>query len=238
MKYAADGQTYVYHVDFHVNGELVHPSAASYTVRDNAGAIVNSLEDETITLGATDTGANITLNGTTNTGTLPNELRYIEVSFVYAAATYSAVDFYMLRANMRFPLKPDEVKAAVGLGSQEYPDDQIDIFNAFFLVQSEVTDVNLTTVLETGSANLPHLINAVKYKAALLLVPALQSATMQMEQADNTLYKRFMEIDFDSIAAGLAGLYSQAVNSLRGLQEPAIPVLSLLAQGTDPLTGE
>lgn len=237
--YVEADKDYAHTVDYTVNGQLVTPASATYTIRDNAGAVVDSLEDQTITIAENATSTVISIPAAANDKTLAYELRYVEVSFVYDGSTYNIVDHYVIRDDLRFPLTRDQVRAVLGLSSSELPDDSVDIYRAYGLVEDDVGDeANLTTILTGGTSSLPDLIDAVKYKAASLIVGTIEAHMMQSEQADNTLYRRFENIDFEKLRKEISGLYSLALNKILGVTTPTTPTLSLLATGTDVITNQ
>lgn len=237
-KYVAINTAYTYHVDFMVDGELVAPTSATIKITNNAGSVVGSFNNANITLSEGDVGANILIPQTDNQVTLPNEIRYIEVKFVFDGVTYTINDFYFLKEDVRFPLSPTDVLFVLGMTGADVDASMIDILSAYNSVKSDVGDLaNLDAILEGGTSLLPTLIDAVKYKAAMQVSVGAQNSLMQMEQADNTLYRRFMEIDFAAIDAKVAGLYSDALYLLQGSPISSAPVISLMVVGTDPVTG-
>lgn len=236
-KYVESTKGSSHRIDFIVDGEFVVPSAATYTLRKNDGTVVGGLEDETITLTSTSTSTVISVSGANNTATLPYELRYLEVAFTYGGAVYRSDIVYNLRTSIRFPLSVTDVEAVLGTS---VPDGYIDILSAYDLVQLDAPEVNLGNILSGGTVLLPSLIEAVKYKAALDVAISIQNSMMQMEQADNTLYRRFEEIDFEGLRKQLSMRYSAALDKLLGVTSSNLttPLYSTLAQGTDAVTGQ
>lgn len=236
MKYAVAGKSYVQHFDFEVDGQLVVPTAASYSVRNNAQEIVEGLEDETIDLTSSPTSINIMLAEEVQTVDAPNTLRYVDLQFTYGDIVYQVGDFYGVRESMILPIKPDQVRFVLGVSDAELPDEAIDLYQAYFLVQGEV-GLTLDDIITSGSEQLPYLVEAVICKAAMSFYTSMQTSIMQSEQADNSLYKRFAKVDFGALKAELAGRYAIALRQLTG-DVAVTPLLSTLAQGTDAVTGE
>lgn len=237
-KYVAIGYPTTVILDFKVNGELVVPSSANATITNNAGTVLDNWDNETIELVPNATSCALQILAEDNEASLAYEVRYIDVSFLYDGVEYTVNDFYTLRESLHFPLKEEDVLAVIGMAPGEVPEGYVDIFNAFGLVQDDLPNVNLNAILTGGSALLPALINAVKYKAASLLLIGGQNSLMQMEQSDNTLYRRFMEIDFGAIGDQIMTQYRIALNKLQGSQTAIDPVLSQFITGTDAVTGE
>lgn len=223
--------------DFIVDGQNVEPTSAYYTVTKNDYTVVNSLEDETITLTPGNTYVNILIPGSANAVTLVNELRYVTLKFIYQGNTYTQYQYYYLVDNIVFPLSYDEIRAVIGVSQAEVPDNMIDILSAYKTVASEVT-VNVETILTTGTVLLSHLIAAVKYKAALDISIGIETSIYQSEQADNTLYTRFQTIDFDRLRQDLASRYDAALNKLDSIEAgTTVRVYATTAVGTDAVTG-
>lgn len=238
-KYVPIGSDYTHHVDFIVNGELVVPTTANVTVTNNAGSVVGSMNEQTITLQQGQTGADILIAAADNAVTLENELRYIIVTFTLGSSVYIIRDFYFLKENTQFPLDPADVLSVLGMTTGDIAADQVDILSAYQMVKDDAgEDVDTDAILATGSALMPYLILAVKYKAASFLSVGSQNSIMQMEQADNTLYKRFMEIDWDRIDRDISGLYANALWKLQGSPVTGSQTYSLMIAGTDAVTGE
>ena len=238
-KYVAINKASVQHVDFLVNGELVAPTSATLTITNNTGAIIGSWDEAPLTLPADATGVNIAISASDNQVTLANEVRYLDVEFVYEGITYSTQDFYILRTNIKFPLSSSDILTVLGMSDGDIPSDQIDILSAFMEVQADVgQEVDLSAILASGSALLPALINAVKYKAASYISIGAQNSLMQMEQADNTLYRRFEKIEWGTIDDKISKLYAAALFLLMGSTESEGYALSGIYTGVDPVTGE
>ena len=238
-KYVAANSPYVHHIDFMAGGELVAPSSATVTIKDNTGAIVGDFDAKTITLAEGQTSANILIPALDNVASLEYEVRYIQVVYTVNDLIYTSTKFYVLRDNVFFPLTADEVLASIGMMSGEFPEDQIDILSAYYSVQVDVgTEIDLNDILTGGTELLPILIEAVKLKAASLILVGAQNSMMQMEQADNTLYRRFMEVDFDGMGGKLSGRYGVLLSMLLGTTLGTGITFSATFQGADAVTGE
>lgn len=237
--YAASDKDYGYRIQFILDGQPVSPSEATYTVTDNAGAVVESLEDVAVLLpNLGDTYADIVIPAAANEKTLANEVRYVTVTFTHGGLTHTFTDFYFLRDGIRLPISPDDVRSLIGATSSEIADSQVDLFSAYAQVQTDAPNVNLDAILTSGDARFPALLEAVKVKAAMNLSTTFETSIMQMEQADNTLYRRFEEIDFDSMRNTLAARYSAALRILTGDDSFGVaPLMGIFAVGTDPVTG-
>lgn len=236
FRYVASGQSSTHEIKFLVGEEFVVPTEASYSLYRNDGTVVEGIENEPMTLGSFSTSAIITIPALANTQENPVDIRYLQVFYTYEGNKYDKVWFYQLRDTIFFPLDPDEVRAVLG---SDVPDNYIDILGAYDQVKNDTT-TNLDNILTGGSVLLPALIDAVKYKAAINASTSLETSIMQMEQADNTLYRRFEKIDFGAIRAELNARYSSALDRLNGTNVTNLtaPLYSTMAVGTDPVTGQ
>lgn len=237
-EYVQVSKAHAYKINFVVDGEPVTPSSAMFTLTRNDGTVMGGFDESALTIGADATSVIVSIPGSANAATLDSELRYCTTEFVYDGKTYILRDFYFLRSELNFPLSPNDVRAALGLSSSELPDASIDIIHSYDQVQLDLPDVSLSNILETGSDLIPTLIDAVKYKAALEAATVIQSTMLQMEQADNTLYRRFAEVDFDGIMANLAKKYSLALLRLSGATDSTTATLVIVTADTDNITGQ
>jgi len=238
-KYVKDGSAYAYKVSFMVDGELVVPDVDSVylTVTNNAGTIIDYYDELQLAVPALATSYVEEFSGADNTSTLTYEFRHLEFRFTYQDKTYFIRDSYILRESLNFPLNEQDVRDLLGVSSSEAPDNAIDIFRAYDGVKLDAGEaVNLDTIISGGSILIPSVIEAVKYKAALALMISIQTSMFQMEQADNTIYNRFQNIDFAGIIDQLTKKYSSLLNVVLEIDTPEAPLLSTLAVGTDPVT--
>lgn len=235
MKYAQINKDFNVHIQFIVDGQLVVPTSASYTLKKNDGSVVNSLEDETITLTANTSEITLTIPAVANAVTLDNEVRYFDYKFVYEGITYNQSLFYILKESLNIPVDPKTVVVELGLPVDDYSLSQVDLIKALEEVEED-TEIDVSGAITGGTANLPYALSLIKTKAALGLAETLELQIFQSEQGDNTLYRRFEEVDFDAIRKRLQQRYSSLLDKIEAA-DPVIPIISLIALGDDPVTG-
>lgn len=237
-QYVENNTIYNYKVDYKVDGEFVTPSSASITLTKNDGTVVGGVNDTALNIGAGATHSVYSFSGANNTATLVYELRYVTVKFVYNSKTYYVRDFYTIRSNLRLPVTPDDVRTLVGMTESELSDEQIDLFKAYSQLQADVTEANLDTILSSGSALIPQVQLGIQAAAALNALIMIETMLLQSEQADNTIYKRFSKVDFESALKRLEDTYNAVVLQLNGVVTgEQITVTSfLVVTGTDPVT--
>lgn len=237
-KYVKSGTDYNYKVLYKVDGNFVTPSSATITVQKNDGTVVGSIEDTALTIPVGATSSLFTISGANNTATLNYEVRYVNVEFVYNSKTYYINDFYTLRTSLLLPITKEEVRNFVGMDESELSDEQIDLFSAYDELKADVTEANIDTLLSSGSSLIPSIKTALKAKAAINGLTMIETLLFQSKQADNTLFKRFSDVDFNSMLARLTSQYNAAVSALNGVVEgEAVSVTPfLISTGTDPVT--
>lgn len=240
MKYIAAGLASTYTIRFKVDGEAVSPDANSvrFTLSDSAGAAIAGYNNLAVTVAPNATLANVSVTNVANTKTLVNELRYCETTFLYLGASYTMRDHYQLRSTLKFPVTCDDIRGALNLSVSEIPDLYIDIFKAYDQVAIAIAPNTIPAVMASGSAQVPDVIEAVKYRAALDIVNIIESVMFQTEQADNTLYGRYDHVDFENMRSITSQYYNAAVMRLNGHPEGLIPKFSIATADTDTITGK
>lgn len=233
MKYASSGSINTVKVNFIVDEVDVTPTSATYSVYNNANAVVSGLSDQAITI--TGSSCVISVPALANTRTLPLELRRVEVKFVSSGVTYITNYSYFLRDNVFFPATPDEVRAILGVSTAELPDSYIDILSAYDEVTTEST-LDTASIITSGDSKITSLIQCVLYKAAMTTLSALRSSLFKMEQADNTLYERFDNFDYEGVGVELRQKYTLYLLRLKNEQSSSL-FYSSLGYGADPITG-
>lgn len=234
-KYAQAGADLNYRIDFAVDGELVVPTSATISLQKPDGTYL--LTDAAVTLVSGQTFAYHTIGAVNNTKTLAYELRYVTVKFVFGGRTYTQTDVYSLQDSMLLPVTRDEVRSLVAMTSAELPDSQIDLVYAYGQVVTDVgEEVNVGNLLSGGSALTPSIQQAIRIKAALNSCLMLELMVYQSEQADNTIYNRFTNFDFEALFARLTGLYGEALMAIAETVE-ATPQRFVVVTDTDPVTG-
>lgn len=237
-KYVQAGTIYPYHVVFEVDGELVSPTSATITLTDNAGSVVQSINNSAITIAANSTDAIYNIPANANAKTLNSELRFVEIKFVYGGVTYTIRDNYEIKPSLQQLILPQEVRDYLSLVKSELPDSAIDLFNSYNELDADVA-VDIGNIISSGSALLPYVRKAWLAKTAINCSHLLELRVMQSEQSDNTVYKRFADTDFQAIRDRLQLDYN---NAIRGIEEVdrlgGTSVTGfLVVTGTDPVTG-
>ncbi len=236
--YVASGSSSTHQVDFTYNGELIVPTSATYSLLDGSEDIVAGLEDEEITLEETTTSVSISILSGANTPTVDNAIRYLVVKFTYNGNVYTKEVPYLLRTSVRLPITIDSVKACLGFTAQDIPDDLIDLTAGYDLVVEDLPDLDVRDLMTSGGTKAAKVIEAIKYRTALATAGTLEVSLMQSEQSDNTVYKRFAGVDFSALRKNLQVKYLAAVAVISEATSSTgtVPIYSIMAVGTDPVT--
>lgn len=234
-KYVKTGTAFTYKVNYMVDGEPVTPSSATITVQKNDGG-ATSVSDEALTIVSNTTYSVFEIPSTDNDAVLPQEIRFITVEFIYNGAIYTVSDLYLLTDSILIPVTFDDVRALLSMTSEELPDSNIDLMYAYNELDSDL-EGTLSSLISSGSTFLSKIQKAIAAKAAINSCQAIELMIYQSEQSDNTLYKRFSQIDFEALIARLSGIYNSAIESITET-DSIIPTVFIAITGTDALTGE
>lgn len=233
--YVQAGTAYTYKASFEVDGELVHPSAASITVLKNDGSVADSINNIALTIGADATFATYLISANANTTSQTNELRVVRIKFTYDSKDYSYEEIYNLRSGLIIPVTKQDVRALVSMSPSELPDENIDLYLAYSQVDTDLNNT-LGAIISAGGDNLPQIQQAITARAAMNSCRFIELMVLQSEQSDNSLYRRFEQMDFAALLLRLTNIYNGLVGLV--LEDAGEPIsLFLVGTGTDPVTG-
>lgn len=232
--YVTSGKAHNILLEFKVDGLPVTPTAIHYWLYDNANNIVASLSN--VAVSPTGETSIISLSNSANLRTKTIEYRKLYVEFIYSGLTYIVNKHYFLRDNTFFPLSADDVRAVMGVGFSDLPDEVIDILRAYDEVKVDASGIDLDAIITNGTANMEYVLKAVAYKTASNSVITLNSNVFKMEQADNTLYQRFDNFNYSSLSKDMSSGYSKYIALLKAQTVSALKY-SIISVGTDAVTG-
>jgi hypothetical protein len=230
-------------VQFIVDGEFVVPSSASYSVRDNAGAVLAGLSDVAISLGATDTQATITVAADKNTvaNGLMFENRTVTGKFTHEGNIYPFRYSYRVLPFLNHTVTPDDVRSVLGVLKHEISDDEdIDLTASYYLVQERVGASALTTALAAGDLTTQYANWAIMYRAAMDLVSSLQLRAAVAQGDDNITFERFAKIDWQALWDSLNETYEGSIWSMIPVADRPLvvqPLALVVSAPTDVITG-
>lgn len=239
MKYVKTSSDVTLYYDFIVDSEFVIPdfNTIFYTLYDNEGlpvpGYINVQPDGSP---VEDTGISIIIESDGNLKTHDYELRTLTISFKYNNKPYTIEDSYQIVDRITFPITKDSIRSIIGLSSSEWSDDDIDIIGSANDLQIS-TNINIDQILSTGGSNTRSLLQLIRLRTVFNILPTIELIALQSEQADNTVAKRFNNIDFDALRARLQAEYDGLLEDFEGAV-PYSVVSFIVFTDTDPVTGE
>lgn len=224
-------------VPFTLDGEYVSPDANSvtYSLRDNAGALISTATDIAATLAAGATETVITLASTLNAKTLLTEKRTLVVKFAVNAHPQTVVVPYRLNDWLNIAVTAEDVRGHIGLTRAELPDDEVDLYNAFYLLEDLMGAGVMSTALASGTILAQFANDALIFKAAHDLIPSMPARVLRKEGSGTTSFERFSHFDFDALHDKIAAFLDEAMARISG-QPSTFPSLVVAGNRTDPVT--
>lgn len=131
------------------------------------------------------------------------------------------------------------VRALLGLGEDELPDADVDLFSAFLSVESDVGSDALATALTSGTTDETNANSAIVAECALALLPSLRTRTlMAITDGDQKIERFRTPPDWAKLETDLRGVRSAAIAALTGIDVTAAAGgLAVFTSPTDVITG-
>jgi hypothetical protein len=218
-------------IDYEVDGQFVVPDSATYVVRGYTGVTVTSgslpslVTSEVVTVPS---GYNAL------TGSNLFENRWVVVTFIVGAQTYSLTKGYTISGFVPTTATPEAVRSELGLDYQELPNDDIDINRAYFdlldTYGANMTAAFLTSGVQTSAAN-----QCVVLQAALNVAQSLALRVMISSKAEGHAMAR-APLDFDAITRGLTAKMVPLLRKAKG-ETALTSSVFVLSNPTDVVTG-
>lgn len=229
-------------IQFQVDGQFVVPDADSVTltVRNDAGVKFTGFDG--LPVAVTLNNVLVTLPASINTladGVLFGT-RYVRIVFTSGGNSHSINLNYRIHHFLPILINESAVRGVVGADYEELPDEDIDIYGAYFDLLREHGAV-ISTALTAQDQAAISANRAITLKAALLAYPSLQTKLAKVEQENNTKRER-MDVSFEllkmEITSALASEIA-TINSLVGgtTSSTVVPILQLISPTTDTITG-
>lgn len=228
--------------DFKVDEVLTVPDIGTvkYTVRDNAGLPMTSLEEVAVTTDANTTRVQIPLSASTNTfADSANKLekRTINLFYDLDGVSFRKDISYVLSPWLNFTASADDVRKIIGISQFELMDDEIDLFEAYYEVKNDLATGDLDALLVDVDRSALVANRAITYRAAIACLPSLQLRTNASEGSDTLKVSRLSKIDFSALRAQISKLYSETIGVLDIVTTTVAPTLLTLTTPTDVITG-
>lgn len=241
LSWVIAGSDLTYKVDFFVGGALVAPDPGSVylTIRDNAGnGIAPYIHQAQVVTG---TQLDLTIPGLVNTPVVSGKLesRFVIVEFLYQGRPYAVRQTYRLTPFITFSADEATVRKHLGMMPEELEDFEIDLYQAYYELLTEVTA--LGTILQAGTISALRANDAIAIQAALLIITSLSARYAQKVASADSEFSRTSKFDPDKLIADLEARLDDLINELTAADPDAVtaPTLFIVTTRTiDPVTGE
>ena len=241
MQYVKTDTDHSFYIEFVVDNELVVPDDGSVTatITEADGTVKTGFNELALSPTAGQSFVVLETTSAINDKDDEFELRQIEIKFTHNSKPHTQYINYRIVDRVNIPVSCDEVRATLGISVDEWEDSNIDLVAAFAEVEEELAeqDIDATATLEAGTAIVRNLLNAVKYKAAMSILPAIEIIAVQSLQADNVMFRRFEKVDFMALRARLEGQYITEIGLVTE-ESDVLQTYAIVATGTDAVTGE
>jgi hypothetical protein len=215
------------------------PGSASYTLFDNAGMPIAGHTSIDIVTDANTTRSPLSFDAAVFAigGSLRFEKRTLIVS--YNTPFGPKVDRHQLRVVplLNYSITPESVRAFIGINPHELPNEDVDLFQAYLKIENVITEATLSAALASGTIVEVNANNAILYQAVLDVLPSLRLRVAQKETDGVVSFDRISKLDFDKLEATVRGLLGDVLDDV-GARVVENPILAVLSQPTDPVTGE
>lgn len=237
MKTYLAGEDIALQIPLRVGTEPVVPDNGSVkmTVRDNAGQIV--IDKVPVTMDVASTNANVTVPAASNAlGAGRFGMRNVIIEFTKTGRPQSARLAYRLTAWLNTTVTPDDVRAFCGLDAGELPDSVIDIVEAYFDVENDITEPVLSAALASADNKQIAANRIILARAVLLQIPGLALRISQNE-TDGVFSAQRPKIDLTLLELRAQALYAENANLAATREEVAQDLFLAPALAPDPITG-
>ena len=241
MQYVkTDTDTSIY-VEFLLDNQLVVPDAgsATATLTEADGTPLSGYDGVSLVPGAVDSFVVVDILAAANARLNDYELRLLTINYSVNSKPVVLNLSYLVVDRVSFPVSPKDVRLLIGVDEDELANESIDIISAYEDLKSEdeLDGFDLDTLLVGGTSSVRELVDAIKYKAALNILPTLELIAVQSLQADNVSFRRFEKVDFDKLRHTLNAEYGKKISRIVGDSSTNL-TYALVSTGTDAVTGE
>lgn len=230
--------------DFETSQGLTIPEPGSvyYSLYDTRGVALVLRGD--LTPEAEATGVSIEINSIHNVLAPERdfERRLVTLTWNAAGRTYSRRITYRITALPLHSVTADDVRNYLALGSDELPDDAVDIFSAQLAVEEAVGKDAMAAALSSGTRLELRAERAILLAAAAQLFPSLRYRIAQSKTDGTAKFERLKDpAAFAELVQATGEELSSALGTLTGTGlAPAdtVPILIQLSTvATDAITG-
>lgn len=218
-------------LDFLVDGNFVVPESASYSLRGDDYAVLDSNASVTLVAGATSMIIAVT-EANNGIGADDYQFRYIQFSFVSDGKTYGGNYAYGLTPWLPVWVTAADVRARLSLSTDELPDGDVDLLGAHIDLVKE-----LGTDYTDAAGSEEDLNRALMLKAAIASSKSIMLRARLLDEADDFIARRFnLQVDFNALQNSLQADLAEALAALTGAPA-AVPTILVVTLPTDAITG-
>lgn len=195
-------------------GNLVVPDSGTvtYTLYGASGTALAT----NVAVSAPSTQASITILAALNATTLLYEQRTLVVTYKLSGATYQRQFMYRLVDFVPMSVTPDRVRGFIGVGRNELPDSDIDLYETYIQVVADVgQDIVTAALVGVGEANLSVNL-AITCQAVLQIMPSIRARFLQSNKSNTASVSRFAKMDVEAVMLDVQAMYESACADLAG----------------------
>lgn len=228
------GEAVTITVPFTRDGEPFVPDAnsVSWSLRDHTGIVIAtspvvSVSDTQMQVDLLSTQAAIASDRTF-------EKRTLVVRAEQNGQPYLWSTTYRIHKWLNLSTSAEDVRAFIGCGPDELPDQAVDLVEAYLTVDA-LTPLN--TALTAGTVLEVHANRAVMAQAVLDVLPSLAQRLAKKESDGNRSIERFT-LDLVSLEAKARHMLRAALDAVGAADDTATtPTIFIVTTRTDPVTG-
>lgn len=239
MKSILAGEAVTVAVPFTRDGEPFIPDVASvtYSLRGQDGTVMAGFSNVAVTTNNTTTKVFITIAAPETVTTLRYEKRTLIVKGTRSGGiAFQQTYHFRVTPWLTHTRTNDDVRAFIGVGPDELPDDTLDLVASYISLEAKLTQANLDAALLAGGLNEMLVNDALVAQAVLDVLPALKQRLLIMK-ADGPLKAQRDKIDLEQVRGRAFEKLSQALTAVGGGDPNMQDVLIQLITPTDPITG-
>lgn len=237
MKTYLAGEDLSLQIPLRMGTEPVVPDANSvtFTVRDNTGQVL--IDKEPVLMAAASTNAYVEVPAAENAlGAGRFTTRSIIVNFTKTGRPQTARLSYRLTDWLNTTVTADDVRAFCGLDAGELPDSVIDLVEAYFDVENDVSEPILTAALGAADQTQVAANRMILARAVLLQIPGLALRVSQNE-SNGVFSAQRPKIDLTQLEARAQALYAESSTLTTSREEAVADLFLAPALAPDPITG-
>lgn len=214
MQDAIGGNDFLVVVPFLQGSNPIIPDVGSvfYTLYDHAGAPITGQTNVPVVTTTVSFQVAVTIPGAANLIASPKkfERRSMIVSLLRQGDPLSFTVYYRLVPLLLHGVTPQDVRSFIGVGANELPDEDIDLPAAYYHVEGDIGDLDLPSLLSTGTLAELGARECIKMRAVINIIPSLRQRLAQQESDGILQFRRAKIDDWDTLVTQAWHRYVEA----------------------------